>query len=304
MDETPQAMQPTSARTSNRRFIATLVFMTIAFATVVIFRNRIRCEWWGHQLAAATTPTDQAYYISCLSAFGDDALPAISRLARDPRPEIRSIALLLIGRRPITTIIEIIPPLLHDPDRDIRESAGTTLAFSGTPAAIALLCDTAESPNQEVACSALASLGRTSDALAIATLCDALTRRPHALVRAQAAESLAEAITPSAERTFASLAQAKSCDPVATLVHALADTETFHAILATEHQILRVTAHMATRTTQPVSQPAPLPSVRTVADIAAAGLSRLTGATIEPRAAENEAEWTARIRNQIEARHR
>lgn len=304
MDESPQLIPPAAAPTSNRRFIATLVIMAIAFATIVLFRNRIRCEWWGRQLAAATTPTDQAYYISCLSAVGDDALPAISRLSRDPRPEIRSIALLLIAQRPIATVVEIIPPLLHDADRDIRESAGTTLAFSGAPAAIALLCDTAVSPSQEIACSALASLGRTSDAAAIATLCDALTRRPHSVVRAQAAESLAEAITPSAERTFAALATTKSCDPVAALVHALADAETFHATLATENQILRVTAHMATRTTQPVSQPAPRPAVRTVADIAAAGLSRLTGETIEARPAENEAEWTARIRTQIEARHR
>lgn len=278
--------------------------MAIAFATIVIFRNRIRCEWWGHQLAGATAPADHAYYVSCLMACEDEALPAIRRLARDERPEVRTLALLLIGRRKIDTIVDIIPPLLHDADRDIRESAGTTLAFSGDPAAIRLLCDTAVSPDQPVACSALAALGRTSNPAAIATLCDALARRPHPLVRAQAAESLAEAITPAADRSLAALAPTKDCDPVAALVRALADREPFDGVLATEGQINRVSAHVATRTTQPVSQPVFRPPTRAVADIAAAGLARLTGEPVSPEPVEDEAAMAARFRSLIEARNR
>lgn len=276
--------------------------MAIVFVCVIVFRNRIRCEWWAYRLAAATAPADQAYYVSCLSAGGDSALPAIRRLSADSRPEIRSIALLLIGQLKIETIVEIIPPLLHDSDRDIRETAGTTLAFSGAPAAIALLCDTAASPHDGVACSALASLGRTADPAAIAALCDTLARRPQPLVRAQAAESLAEAITPTAEANRS--AATPACDPVAALVHALADTEPFAGILATEHQIGRVSAHVARQTTQPVSQPAMQFSRRTVADIAAAGLSRLTGEPIAAQPVEDEASFSDRIRSLIQARNK
>lgn len=289
---------------SNRRIIIILACMAIVFSCVLIFRNRIRCEWWAYQLAAATAPADQAYYVSCLSASGDHALPAIRRLISDPRPEIRSLGLLLIGQRPIETIIEIIPPLLHDADRDIRESAGTTLAFTGAPAAINLLCDTAVSPNEGVACSALASLGRTSHPAAISALCDALARRPQPLVRAQAAESLAEAISPApgSNQTVFTWNDA-GCDPVAALVRALADIGVFSGELATERQISRVAAQVATQTTQPVARPIEPPARRTVANIAAAGLSKLTGERVSDSPIEDEAAATARFRSLIQARN-
>jgi len=251
--------------------------MALAFGAVLIYRNRIRSEWWAHKLADATVPADQSYYVSCLSACGDDAMPAIRRLIRDPSPEVRALALVLLGHRPIETIVRDIPPLLHDPDRDIRESAGTTLAFTATPAAIALLRDTAVAPNENVACSALAALGRTSDPAAMATLCDALARRPQAMVRAQAAESLAEMILPTPGAAPPFEIPTKDCDPVALLIHALGDTGPFDGILSTERQIDRIAAHVARQTTQPVSGRADRPISRTVAMVAATALTRLTG---------------------------
>ena len=305
MSDSPPTPDPILRPTqSNRRFVIILACMVIAFVAVVVFRNRIRCEWWAYRLAAATAPADHAYYVSCLMACDEDALPAIRRLTRDEKPEIRAISLLLIGRRQIETIVDIIPPVLHDPDRDIRESAGTTLAFSAAQAAIDLLCDTAATPNDDIACSALASLGRTSNPSAIATLCDALTRRPQPLVRAQAAESLAEAIAPALDSSRAALAPSKNCDPVAALVRALADQARFSGMLTTERQISRVTAHVASQTTRPVSPPTEQPPTRTVAAIAAAGLSRLTGEQVDAHPVIDEEAASARFRELILSRNR
>ena len=286
---------------SNRRFIAILACMAIAFIAVIVYRNRIRSEWWATQLASSARPEDRSYYTSCLMAAGDDALPAIRRLARDERPEIRSMALMLITVRPIETIVATIPPFLHDRDRDIRESAGMTLAFAGGREAIALLCDTAASPNEGVACSALAALGRTSDPAALAALCDALARRPQPLVRAQAAESLADAIAPVAERR--PKISTDTCDPIAALVHALADTGTFNGALAAERQIERVVAHVVAKYTQPVTNPVEDSARRSVASVAAAGLSRLTGTDVAAGAVPDEPAAVAQFRSLIEARN-
>ena len=293
---------PAPAPSTNRRFIIILSIMALAFLAVLLYRNRLRCEWWAHQLASATSVDDQSYYVSCLLACGDDALPAIRRLARDPKPETRSLALLLLGRRNIESVVDDIVPLLQDTDRDIRESAGMTLVFSASPAAIARLCDTAASPNEAVACAALASLGRTSDPRALACLCDALTRRPQPLVRAQAAEALAESLDPAPGAERPGGIPTSPCDPVATLVHALADTGVFTGVLATERQINQVAAHVATQSTQPVSMPSDLRRVRTVASVAAAGLSRVTGTTLPATPVTDEKAAAAQFRALIQGR--
>jgi len=282
MADSPPASDPglysePQARSSNRRFTIALALMAAAFLVVLLQRNRIRCEWWARQLAAAASPADQSYYVSCLISCGDDAMPAIRRLIRDPRAEVRAVALVLLGRRPANAIVADIAPLLHDPDRDIRESAGMTLAFTAAPAAIDLLRDTAVAPREDVACAALAALGRTGDPAALASLCDALARRPQPLVRAQAAESLAEMIAPAPGARPALAIPTDTCDPVEVLIRALGDGEPFDGVLSTERQIAQIAAHVSRQTTQPVSRPDGRPPSRTVAVVAAEGLTRLTG---------------------------
>jgi HEAT repeat protein len=259
----------------------------------MLYCNNLRAHWWATRLAAAEDLKSRAYYVASLTAVGDAACGAIHRLAKDPRPEVRSLAIPAMIRLSEKSRLIELSGLLADADADVRESAATALAFMGADAATRLLIEHAESPQGSSAAACVAALGRLSSPDALAAVCKAAASHADPFVRAQAVESLA------ACATIASLGDQdgappfrSSSDPILVLVSALGDRAIFTGHLALERQIATVSTAMSSKAAPSrekiakfrlESTPPPAPAApRTVAEIAASWLSSLTGRQIAP----------------------
>lgn len=263
-------------------FKVCIVLLLGLFGLSMLQRNRIRAHWWAYRLARTDDAAEQAYYVAALSAVGEHAGGAARRLARHPRPDVRSCAVAVLGRLPAESALPALIELMGDPDRDIRESAALTLAFADTPEAESALVDGALRPDPSTAAAAAAALGRMARSTAQTRLCAVLRTHPDAHVRAQAAESLGDSIAaggiPSPLQTSGDTSKPEA-DAILTLVHALSDRVEFDGTLAAERQMAEVARHLTRSTTLPVrpGRPAAPGQRRTVADIAAQTLNRLTG---------------------------
>ncbi len=323
----PGRARPTRGVWRARLAVGALVCL---FAVALWQRNRIRAHWWASRLArtSAADPAAQARYLSSLAAVGADATGAVGRLARHERPEVRALAIVVLARLPGPGALSALGRLLFDDDPDLAESAALSLAFMGGRPSRRLLFEAVGSDRPQGAAAAAAALSRVAAPEALTVLADAVVSHPHARVRAQAVESLAAWLL-SAPGPIASLPSSGPSNGTATsgsamldstgglnsvmvgaidaLVTALCDRATFAGRLSLEREIDAAQGIMAGPPGMPRVKTRPAPGVRRVCDVAATGLTRLTGRPIDARAATTataRAELTIRCRRWLAERFR
>jgi hypothetical protein len=293
-----------------------IVLLLCLFGLAMLYRNNLRAHWWATRLAAAEDLQSRAYYVASLTAVGDAACGAIHRLAKDPRPEVRSLAIPAMIRLSEKSRLAELDGLLGDADADVRESAATALAFMDADGAARLLIEHAESPQPPAAAACVAALGRLSSPEALAALCKTAASHSDPLVRAQAVESLVACVTIAALGEPGEVSPFRSSrDPILVLVLALGDQAIFTGHLALERQIATVSTAVSSKAppsrdkiarfhqdSPPLLAPA---APRSVAEIAAHWLSSLTGRQITPAdlGSAGPAELADQCRRWIAERH-
>lgn len=266
--------------------LVAVALLLVLFGFVLHQRNRIRAHWWAYRLARTEDPEDRAYYVGSLRAVGEKGAGAVAGLARDPDADIRLFSIALLKSLGSSSGTDGLKRLLGDPDTDVREAAALALAFTGSQAATAALCEAAAFDDDDRAAAAAIGLGRLDSPRAWSSLCRSLADHPSPRVRAQAAESLVghllAARHPRADSSTTT--DAMETAAILALVRALADRSTFAGELAIERSIAGARAFAGRLGKSGVDGSAARtpPPERTVAAIAAQGLSRLTGRVIRP----------------------
>lgn len=195
----PRQNAPHQPRRPRSRAVASLLYVGLAsvLLVTVVERNVIRAWWWAYRLSSATELPNQAYYVGSLAAVGEDAAGPTRWLAGRDEAALRSMAVTIFARLPESSSVPALARVVEaDPDLDNQESAALTLAFMDSPVAVAALDRLAGMP-RPFAAAATAALGRSSGRAARARLCDLLLTHTLPLVRAQAAESLADSVISS-----------------------------------------------------------------------------------------------------------
>lgn len=278
---------PKPRRPRTRWGLLTCLLLVTLFVITIAKRNAIRARYWAYRLAAAESPQEQTHYLNCILAVRDEAEGAIRWLGRQDDPNARLLAVIILGTRAGGFETARLPRFLSDPDLTVRESAALALAFSRASFAADLLADKAESDNPDTAAAAVVGLARMDSPAVVTKLCEALSRHPAALVRAQAAEALAQRLEDDTGDPVAGDKPPadETCLPFLSLVRALDDDGRFAGRLALEREIAAAAAFARGR-----GLPIPDDSVRepravedrTVGAIAARELSRLTGRAVRP----------------------
>jgi len=290
---------------SPRWFVVAVVLMLIAFGVVVWQRNVIRAHWWATRLAAIEdlgAPDAAAWrsYLAAIADIGSEGAGAARRLARHERPHIRLLAVHLLGRLAPAQGVENLARLLRDSDRGVREAAALALAFCGAPPCSDALIVASRDASGDVAAAALSGLARCSDDASWAAICTAARQHASPLARAQAAEAILQRLHGGPESAVGAL-NARPCAPFEVLVALLADEACFEGRLALEREIDRVSAAVARRPEaglRSVLHVTSRPTMRAVAEIAADGLSQLTGRAIAAESVPpaEVAGWVAALR--------
>lgn len=309
----------TPARRRPIWFPAALTLMLALFALVVFQRDRIRAHYWAIRLSRSDDLAQRAYYLNGLMALGERAAGAIEVLAEHESPDVRLLALAALKAMPETAANKIAGGLITDPDREVREAAALTLVFCDSSRGLDLLREWARMESEAPAAAAVAALARSPSLHAAESLCGALSGHSSPRVRAQAAESLAEWLGGLDGELDSIASLAAQHDPFRALVEALGDEATFVGLLALERDIAAaeefvrgrgyaVGGELPSRTQPGAAVPQAAPEAgRTVAQVAAAGLSRLTGETIRPASEsriDDPAAFAEHCRLRIQARAR
>ena len=100
------------------------------------FRWEIRARWWAYRLTRVESREERSYYLTCLAAIGDKSLGAVDRLLRDPRPEVRRMAVTVLERCPAEKADERLARLLSDTNEDVAVEAALVLASRGNTAVL------------------------------------------------------------------------------------------------------------------------------------------------------------------------
>lgn len=282
----------TTTNATPRWFWLTIALLVCSAAAALHQRNRIRAHWWVTRLVnnPSADPAAQAYCLASLAAVGDQAAGAVQRLARHDRSEVRALAVVVLARWPGEDSLDELRHLMADADPDVAESAALSLAFLGGTGPTRRLIDAVGADQPSVAMAAAAALSRSDSPEALTTLCDLASRHPRPRVRAQAVESLA-AWTANAllgraqasgdgEALPRAFGHPATRHPIDVLVDALDDQATFQGHLSLERQIASAALAAGDRENNAASDG--LPEERTVAQIAADALERLTGLQCDP----------------------
>lgn len=236
-------------------FPIVLIGMVVAFATVVIQRDRIRAHWWAWKINRTTDALEQAQLIQLLVGALPDSEPVILSLLDSDSPSVRLLAQVPIGQLSDESAVPALTGLLDDADRRVREAAGLALVFRSSDASRASLVAVAESEERVAAAAAAYSLSRDTDKSTICVLARLVSTHPSPLVRAQALESLVDRLTETAKDKRAALSENEACDPILSVVEATSDDGLFDGILAMENEIAEARDFMSTQH-GPVEQPA------------------------------------------------
>ena len=297
----PDPQRQPQARRGRWRFRIAIAILIAAFVGTIWKRDAIRARWWAYRLVQSDDLNEQAGWITAIEATGPAGLGAARYLAKSDRAAIRSMAVAVLGHCSNDGAIRTLGALVRDPDRDVRESAALTLAFSGHPLSRRLLIDHAAASDSDAAAAAVSGLARVATVEAQSCLVHALRSHGDPLVRAQAAESLADNLA------IAGVLVA-TADPVSILLRSQEDDGVFRGQLVAEREIERVTGHVAmqTATTLPVENPDPTHTPRRVGDIATVSLCRLTSLSADElhRLIDKSANPAEAIGELMEARRR
>ena len=320
---TPLTGARQSATRSNIWFISFIVLLVAVFLIVVATRHPIRAYWFAYQLTQTHDLREQVYYLTLLSQLDKSAIGAINRLASHEDPNIRELAVFALRSNTSHDALPMLTRLACDDSESVRESAATTMAFLTEQGQIDTLRELrivmmAPIHGSEICATAAGVMARIRPDWSCFPLVKALRESPHALVRAQAVESLGvlaegsdivdpmfldsdagrlmsfrRGVLPEDDRTYCLLV---------VLLRATADNETFSGRLALEREIAGAQAF--------VDQAAGLPTIvdeskherndsahlastsRTVGDVARGVLERLTGRELGAIPAEDsDEEW-------------
>lgn len=241
--------------------------MLAAFATIVWNRNAIRAEWYARKLAQAENPADVAYSASSLAALGEAALRPATRLLDNPRPDIRVLATLIVGRLSGPKAATAMIRSLSDKDLDVRVSAAAQLGLMRDGAQfVGQLTDLARAGPPDSGMAAIVALEKVATAGAALSLRSLAEGHQDPAIRAQAVESLGRRRDP---------------ESIPVLVSRLQDTSPVETQLLGEFRDDRVLAEILRRgAALPAAESKP--AHRTVADFAERSLEQITGKTFTP----------------------
>ncbi|MCG8406686.1 MAG: HEAT repeat domain-containing protein [Phycisphaerales bacterium] len=282
----PDVIQQDRRSRRPRWFTIALVLLLISFSLVIIERNRIRAHWWAHQLARTEDLNEQGYYLNSIIAVGEEAAGAIQTLIHHDDSNVRALAVVALQSLPERTASHGLVLLLSDENVDVRESAALAIAFMQSRKAATYLYLTTQSDQAGPASASVMALSRLRSKISLKGLCQALEEHPSPIVRAQAAESLAEWVEGAPEELLVqegNHSERQLRDPFQALSRALRDQATFSGDLSLEREI-RAAVTFARQQNLVHQDDANTESVRerTVAEIAANTLSKLTGQTVRP----------------------
>lgn len=284
----PEPAPQCSSTLHGRRLWIVIAMMVIAFAAVIWQRERIRAYGWVIALERADTIEDRAYYVACIASVGEAGNGAVQQLARHSDPSLA--ALVIPASQGLTTDerMRLFERLLHHESAEVALEVATAMVFCDELLACVRLIPLSRADDVSVALAATAGLARVSTAEATEALRGVLQDHDAPLVRAQAVESLAQQIRArlgTADAVVETAGQpADTCDLVTALVSALSDSGVFSEKLALEREIEAVSAAVTAREGARVASSNPAGAPRTVASVAAANLSDLTGHSISPLA--------------------
>lgn len=265
------------------RLYLPLAILVALFSLVVVERRQIRARWWAWRLSYTDDADARGYYLACLAATGAPAAGAVNSLAGDERADVRAMAVFALQRLPGGEGIQTLARLLRDQDVSVREAAASALIFMERDEATTALFDTLSQPEEPPAAAAAAALGRSGDAPACEGLQRAAREHSSPLVRAQCLESLAGRLRDSiSTRDATSRPAIDACDPLASLVAALADRASFAGPLALERQVAAASARVG------ASPPNLAGANRCIASFAASLLRELTGGPPDDRIPTDE----------------
>lgn len=244
-------------------FRIVVAVLLLAFVAVVVERRALRAWWWVRQLKQTSQPQELAYYSAGIISCGADAVPSLRTLAREPREDLRTAAMLMLGRIPGSRAAEILIGGLSDEAVGVRTAAAVSLGMQTDAAGLADVRRLATGDNPRTAEAAVFALERMADPSVSSDLrrIAADAKRP-AAVRAQAIDSLGHRRDPAAVSDLLALLADRTAVPQ-RLIGDLHDEQFIHRFSAQ----------------QPLATaPAHGDDVRpTLRDLAAAALTRITG---------------------------
>jgi HEAT repeat protein len=142
----------------------------------------------------ATDPAERFAAVRALGCTGAEAAmgPLVGLLA-DPAPEIQAAALQALGELGEAAASLPVAARLSGTERDLRRTAAAALEKIATPEATARLIGALADPDREIRLAAVRTLGRIATPEAGAAVRRIAEEEPDPLVRAAAAEALADA---------------------------------------------------------------------------------------------------------------
>jgi hypothetical protein len=246
----------------------TILIAITAFACLaaLLFRTEIRSRYWAAQLIQAATPADRAIPLTLLCNSGDAAWWGIETLLSHPDDEIRQYGVLVIQHLKSPRSRQRLLALLEDDNVAVRELAALGLAIQGDDSVIPTLVRIYSQGDMDSAASACVALERLGSPAAAAALSE-LSVSPRDPERSAA---LIDALTGIGTPRCA-----------AALLRFLDDDRPCQSPERLERMIEQLGPIIQKSGLPMPSQPAPgdEPAPTTVAERAAAGLSRITGLT-------------------------
>lgn len=168
-----------------------VIGMLVLWLVAILSRNVIRAHWWAHRLAVVESPDERLAYFRRLTSLGETAVPAVSRLLSSDDAGLRSLAVGVLHHAPGDRASNLLLQAGRDTDPDVARLAIQGLAIRRDHKAAQSLASIAASGDQRRAIMATAALGNVGSTAAQQVLIDLLQFSPHAGVRIEAIEGLA-----------------------------------------------------------------------------------------------------------------
>lgn len=262
---------PSSARSSGRRLWCSITVLVVVWLVVILNRHTLMARYYGYRLTRASSPAEHARYFSKLAGLRDRAVGTAERMLDDADAGVRATGAAVLHHARSDRARRALLGALGDPDENVREIAVLGLAFHhdrrAVPALTRMLAKATEYPAFEAA----VALERIGGDEAIDALMNASRTHPIRSVRAQAIDSLG---------------RLEAARAVNMLIDLLADESPVRFESGTERavrtalgraggELAKLGLDASALATRP-SEENPRAKVRTIADVAARALRRIT----------------------------
>ena len=278
-----------------------MVLLTaLACLAAIIFRTPIRSRYWAGRIAHGTTTPERAMYLTLLCNAGDGGRWGTAVLLAHEDAEIRQFGVVVLHQLDTDWGRQRLLRLLEDPDETVRELAALGLAIHADESVIPELKRMYSSSDETVASSACVALGRIATPTAVAALTELAGEPVEVSCRAALVDALGEIGTPTCIPPLLELLEDhRTCDvpPRASRLALEAlrglQTEAARALPGwppgpqpddtAASQPIAASGPAVRASSLPASRPVPasLPALEnapgTIAERAAAALTRITG---------------------------